>query len=75
MMLIDDHTRHESSSSFSRFRRSAISRPEVKDRSGDEEPGSAHDEWRNCLDSVSDREVGRAPDHVDRGERSDYLRA
>ena len=57
-----------------RPRRSTRSCPEVEQGTGDDETKSAHNEWRNRLDSVSDREVGRSPHQIDRRKRSDYLR-
>src|SRR6267378_2212454 len=54
---------------------SARSRPQVQHPTRNQESNSAHEEWRNRLDAIADREIRRSPDHVDRGKRSDYLRA
>src|SRR6266581_1301131 len=58
-----------------RPRRSTKSRPQIEQGARDDETKSAHDEWRNRLDGVPDRKVGRSPHQIDRCKRSDYLRA
>src|SRR6266550_1940154 len=58
-----------------RLRRAAVSSPGVEHRTRDEKTKSAHDEWRDRLDGIPDREVGGSPDQIDGSERSDDLRA
>src|ERR1700738_336535 len=55
--------------------RAAVSRPDVKKDTRGEKTHTAHDEGRHCLDRISDCEVRRAPDDIDRREGSDNLRA
>src|SRR5207248_5001414 len=49
--------------------------PCVEQRVRDDETQSAHQEGRNRLHGVSDRQVRRTPDQIDRSERSNNLRA
>src|SRR5690349_6692785 len=51
-------------------RRAAITRPCIQENTRNDEAHSAHDEWRNGLHCVPDREIGRAPDQIDRSEGS-----
>src|ERR1035437_6801396 len=42
--------------------------PRQKNPAGDRVPDACRDQWGNGLDRVTDREVRRAPDEIDRGE-------
>src|SRR6202521_3650953 len=52
-----------------------VSRPDVQERARDQKTRTAHDERRYRLDRIPNCEIRRAPDDVNRSERSDYLRA
>ena len=43
-------------------------RAQAKKRAGEQEANPSHQERREGLDRELDRQIGRAPDHVDQGE-------
>ena len=59
----------------SRLRSASVSRPGVEQGTGYQKASSAHDEGRNGLDCVPDREVRGSPYQIDRSERGDDLAA